>query len=67
MLITLLVYLCILAIIWWVITQIPLPPPFRLVAIVILAIVAIVMLLNVVGGIGGGGLGLGFGNHRGLL
>ena len=64
MLITLLVYLCILAIVWWVITQIPLPPPFRIVATVILAIIAIIMLLNLVDG---GGLGLGFGNHRPLL
>ena len=49
-LITLLVYFCILAIIWWVITQLPLPAPFRLVANVVVAIVAIVMLLSLVGG-----------------
>ena len=50
MLLTLLVYLVILAIIWWVLTQLPLPPPFRLVAIVIMALVAIYMLLGLVGG-----------------
>lgn len=49
MLITLLVYLCILAIIWWVVTQLPLPAPFRLVANVIVALVAIVMLLQLTG------------------
>jgi hypothetical protein len=62
MLITLLVYLCILAIVWWVINMLPLPPPFKLVASVIFAIIAILMLLNLVDG---GGFGLGY--HRPLL
>lgn len=48
-LITLLVYLCILGIIWWAITQIPLPPPFRVVVNVVIAIVAIIMLLSLLG------------------
>lgn len=55
---TLLIYLCILGIIWWAITQIPLPPPFKVVANVVLAIVAILMLLSLAGG-SLGGLNLG--------
>lgn len=49
-LVTLLVYLVILSIIWWVITQLPLPMPMRLVANVIVAIMAIFLLLDLVGG-----------------
>ena len=64
LLITLLIYLCILAIVWYVINQLPLPPPFRLVAIVIFAIVAIIMLLDLAGG-GFGSLDLG--THHRLL
>lgn len=49
-LLTLLVYLAILAIIYWVITQLPLPEPFGIVAKVVFALVAIVMLISLVGG-----------------
>lgn len=52
-LLTLLIYLCILAVIWWVITQLPLPAPFRMVANVVVAIVAIFMLVSLLGGAGG--------------
>lgn len=52
MLLTLLIYLAILAIIWWVVSTLPLPPPFRILANVIIAIVAIFMLLSLAGDTG---------------
>lgn len=55
LLITLLIYLLILGVIYWVITLLPLPAPFRTVAIVIFAVVVIVILLNF---LMGGSLGL---------
>lgn len=45
-LISLIIILAIIGIAWWAITQIPLPPPFRIVASVVLALVAIVVLLH---------------------
>lgn len=45
-LIALLVILAIIGILWWAVTQIPLPPPVRIAASVIVAIVAVVVLLN---------------------
>ncbi len=65
-LLTLLVYLVILAIVWWVVTQLPLPPPFRLVATVIVAILAILMLVSLVGGGFGSLGGCGSGNALNL-
>ena len=50
LLIYLLVFLLICAIVWYVIGQLSLPPPVRMVAIVVMAIVAIVLLLQFVGG-----------------
>lgn len=55
LLFTLLIYLLILGVIYWVITLLPLPAPFRTVAIVIFAVVVIVILLNF---LMGGSLGL---------
>jgi hypothetical protein len=40
-----LIILVIFAVAWWAIGQIPLPPPLRMIANVILAIVAIIVLL----------------------
>ena len=64
MLITLIVYLAILAILWWLITSLPLPPPMGIVAKVVFAVIAIALLLSL---IGGGGLGLGLGHGCGRL
>lgn len=50
---TLIIYLAVLAIIYWVITSLPLPEPFGIVAKVVFALVAIVLLLSLVGGFGG--------------
>jgi heme A synthase len=55
--INLLIYLIIICLVlyvlWWVLSQIPLPQPIRTVAVVIFALVAVIMLLNMTGGISG--------------
>lgn len=53
LLIYLLVALVICSLVWWVINQLSLPQPVRLVAVVVMAIVAIIFLLQLVGGVGG--------------
>lgn len=50
MLISLIVVLAIIGIAWWAITQIPMPPPIRIVAVVVIALVAIVFLMQFIGG-----------------
>lgn len=55
LLLTLLVYVLILGLVYWVITLIPLPPPFRTVALVVFAILVIVVLIDMVTG---GAIGL---------
>jgi heme A synthase len=54
--INLLIYLIIICLVlyvlWWVLSQIPLPQPIRTVAVVIFALVAVIMLLNMTGGLG---------------
>lgn len=49
LLISLLIFVLVLGLIYWVITLIPLPPPFRTVALVIMAIIAIIFLLQFLG------------------
>lgn len=53
LLIYLLIGLIICSIVWWVINQLSLPQPVRMVAVVIMAIIGIVFLLQLVGGVGG--------------
>lgn len=48
MLIPLLVVLVIVAIVYWVFTQLPLPAPFRWIGVVVIGIVAIALLLDFV-------------------
>lgn len=55
LLITLLIYLLIFGAVYWVITLIPLPPPFRTVALVVFAVLVLVVLFNF---LAGGSLGL---------
>lgn len=62
LLIWLLVVVCIAGIVYWVLNQIPLPPPFRIVIYVVFAIIAIYFLLQLPGLLGDGGAG--FGPHR---
>lgn len=45
-LVTLLLVLCALGVGWWAINQLSLPPPLRMVAVVIVALVAIAILLQ---------------------
>lgn len=54
---TILIYLAIIAIVCWVVTKIPLPAPFAWIAYVVIAIFAIWMLLSLTGA-GGPGLSL---------
>lgn len=55
----LVVYLIVIAILYFVVKRIPLPAPFPLVVDVIFALLAILLLLSFVGGAGLGGLSLG--------
>jgi hypothetical protein len=48
-LIALLVTIIILGLVYWVLTLIPLPPPFRTVALIVFAIIAILVLLSFLG------------------
>ncbi len=50
LLITLLVLLVVIAIVWWIFQQIPLPAPFRWIGAVVIGIVAIVVLLRLMPG-----------------
>lgn len=52
LLIQLLILVVIAGIVWWVIGQIPLPQPLRLVVIVIFAIIAIIVLCSIAGWVG---------------
>lgn len=51
LLVYLLVFLLIASVVWWVIGQLALPQPVRMVAAVIMAIVAVIFLLEMVGGL----------------
>jgi hypothetical protein len=42
---------------YWLISQIPMPPPFQVVAKVILALAAVILLLSLIPGFHIGGLG----------
>ncbi|MGE0797297.1 MAG: hypothetical protein AB7G13_28795 [Lautropia sp.] len=52
-LISLLILVLILGLIYWVITLIPLPPPFKTVALVVFAIIAILYLVSMLGALPG--------------
>lgn len=51
LLIGLLIFCLIAAIVWWVIGQLSLPPPIRMVVIVVFALIAIIALLNYMPGL----------------
>jgi hypothetical protein len=63
-LITLLIYAVVIAVVWWIWQQIPVPAPFRWIGAVVIGIIAIVALLSI---FGGGGLSLGAPVHLGGL
>lgn len=48
-LINVLIVVIIIGLIYWIVMSLPLPPPFKLVAQVIMAIIAIVLLLGLIG------------------
>ena len=45
-LVSFLILVLILSVIWWVLTLIPLPPPFRMVAQVVIAVIALIYLIT---------------------
>ena len=51
LLITLLILVVIFSLVYWALTQIPLPQPIRAVVIVILVIIAIIVLLQFIPGL----------------
>ena len=51
-----LIVLLVLGVVWWVLTEIPLPPPFLKIARVVLVVIALLFLIDILLGIGGGGL-----------
>jgi hypothetical protein len=55
MLITLLLYLVVLGLVYWLITRLPLPAPFGLIVQVVFVIIVIVVLFDL---LGGGAVGL---------
>lgn len=55
LLITLVIVGLILAIVWWAISQIPMPPPFNWVVRVVFALIVAILLIDLLlGGVGGG-------------
>jgi hypothetical protein len=53
-LIYLLIVLAVMAIIWWAISQLGLPPPVRVVAVAIFAIIALLIVARLLMGLAGG-------------
>lgn len=60
MLVSLLIAILVIGLLVWLVQILPIPEPFRTVAIVVVVIIAIIWLLE---GVGGAGLGF----HRPLL
>lgn len=46
LLIDLLITLLIVGVIWWAITQIPMPPPVRIAVVVVFALIVVLILLR---------------------
>lgn len=53
LLVNLLILCVIIGIVWWISTQIPMPPPIRMVANVVVGLIALVLLLGLVGWVPG--------------
>lgn len=60
LLVNLLILCLVIGIVWWISTLIPMPPPIRVVANVVIALIALILLLGLVGWVPG----LRFGNLR---
>ena len=66
MLLYLLVFLLVIGLVYWVITQLALPEPITRIAIVILVVVAAIILISfLLNMAGGGGAGFSFGAWNG--
>lgn len=63
LLISLIIWGLILAIIWWAVSQVPVPAPFSWVIRVVFALIVVIVLISLL--TGGGTLGLGL--HEPLL
>lgn len=61
MLISILILCLVLGLLYYLVQMLPLPPPFKQVALVVIIVIAIIWLLESFGG------GLGFGAHCGRL
>jgi heme A synthase len=58
LLISLLILLVIFAVVWWILSLVPIPPQFRWIANVVIALIFLVWLISILGGVGGLGFGL---------
>jgi hypothetical protein len=67
LLISLIIWGLILAIVWWAISQIPVPAPFSWVIRVVFALIVVIVLIDLLTGGLAIGSNLGFGEHRPLL
>lgn len=67
LLITLVIVGLIFAIIWWGVSQIPVPAPFSWVIRAVFALVVVIVLIGLLTGNGGGLCGAGGGFHLGAL
>jgi hypothetical protein len=56
-LVTLLIYCLVFGLIWWIVSLIPLPPPFARVAQVIVAVIFLLIVIYELLPLAGGGLG----------
>ena len=50
LLITLVIYGLVLAIVWWAVTQVPVPAPFSWVIRVVFALIVVIVLINLLRG-----------------
>lgn len=64
LLITLIIWGLILAVLWWAVSQIPVPAPFSWIIRVIFALIVVIVLIQV---LGGGSFPLRLGTGRPLL
>lgn len=53
LLINLIIIMLVLGVAWWIISIIPLPPPFAMIAQVILVLIALILLIDLLLGVGG--------------
>lgn len=57
-LITLAVIVIVMALVWWVLQQIPLPEPINKIVMIVFVVICVFVLISVLLSLSGGGLGL---------